>query len=490
MLHVVMVRVGTKYPIGYVEVLSDMLARNLSELPDVMPWCITDDPDSLPEDIEPIAHDRAYPGWWAKLQLFSPDMPWAEGDRVAYFDLDVAITGRLEDLVQHKGIVKDWGWPGFNSSVMVWDHGEHRKIWTQFTPDRIAQPSTGELAPLLPKGQVNGGDQEWISEIAPEFPLLPPEWCVSYRWQAADWPPADSKVVCFHGEPKPHEITEGWVPNIWKVGGFHQLPRSDGANVTQDIIDANVRSACERDLEWFTGQPAHKKTIAICCGGPSLKDSLPDIRWHRRNGARIVSVNNVLGFLMENGIKPDSHVMLDARPDNAEFVKSAPDGVKYMIASQCDPSVFDALQDRDVLLWHNMAEGMQPLFEPLAEAAMTGEGKPFALVPGGGFVGLRAISLAWLSGYRKVHVYGLDGSFRAGQHHAYSQSLNDGDKPIEVQLGQDGKRYQCARWMVRQAHEFQDAYGQLAERGVSVWVHGDGLIPDMAKALRQQLKAA
>jgi hypothetical protein len=44
--------------------------------------------------------------------------------------------------------------------------------------------------------------------------------------------------------------------------------------------------------------------------------------------------------------------------------------------------------------------------------------------------------------------------------------------------------------MVRQAHEFQEAYGQLAERGVSVWVHGEGLIPDMAKALRLERRAA
>lgn len=484
-----MVRVGSKYPIGYVEILSDMLARNLSERADIVPWCITDDPASLPPDIEPIAHDPRYPGWWAKLQLFSPEMPWAEGDRIAYFDLDVAITGRLEDLIQHKGIAKDFGWPGFNSSVMVWDHGEHRQIWDDFSLDLIDKPSEA-LKDLLPAGHANGGDQEWITQAAPQFPLLPVEWCVSYKWQAQDWPPSDSKVVLFHGDPKPHTITEGWVPNIWKRGGFTQLARSDGANVSTEVIHANVLSAIERDLEWFVGREAVKDTLVICCGGPSLKDHLKDIRDHRRRGARIASVNNVLGFLMQHGIKPDSHVMLDARPENAAFVQEAPEGIRYLIASQCDASVFDALKDRTVLLWHNMAEGMQSLFEPYAEAMMKGTGKPFALVPGGGFVGLRAISLGWLSGYRKIHIYGLDGSFRDGAHHAYPQALNDADKPIEVQLGSNGKRYQCARWMVRQAQEFQEAYVQLTERGVNLFVHGEGLIPDMARDLRSQRVAA
>lgn len=486
-----MVRVGSKYSPEYVRILSDMLARNLSERADVIPWCITDDPASLPDDVEAIAHDPDYPGWWAKLQLFSPRMPWDEGDRIAYFDLDSVITGRLENLIDRKGIIKDWGWPGFNSSVMVWDHGEHRQIWDLFSPEMIDAPTDNpELRVLLPRGQPNGGDQEWITRIAPEFPLLPEEWCVSYKWQAQGAPPPSAKVVCLHGEPKPHQITEGWVPSFWKVGGFHQLPRSDGANVGADVINANVLSACERDLEWFVGSAPNRETLVLCCGGPSLADSMADIRWHKRHGARVVSVNNVIGFLLEHNIRPDSHVMLDARPQNAAFVQNAPEGVKYLIASQCAPAVFEALKDREVLLWHNMAAGMEPIFEPYAKAMIEGRGKPFALVPGGGFVGLRALSLAWLSGYRKIHIYGMDGAFRDGKHHAYSQSLNDADRPIEVQLGPNGKRYQCARWMVRQAHEFEEAYLHLSKQGVSVFVHGSGLIPDMAKALRQERVAA
>jgi len=199
MIHVVSVRVGTKYGPEYVAILHDMIGRNLSNADDVRHWCLTDDPDSLPEGITAIPHFKILPGWWQKVGLFSPKMPWGVGDRVLYMDLDVVVTGRLEDLAERKGIIKDWHWPTYNSSVMVWDHGEHTLIWDAFHPSRITAP--GRLVPpeLLPKGQVNGGDQEWISHCAPDWPTFPPDWCVTYR-DAQTWPPNECKVVVFHGE--------------------------------------------------------------------------------------------------------------------------------------------------------------------------------------------------------------------------------------------------------------------------------------------------
>src|SRR5690606_31481313 len=97
------------------------------------------------------------------------------------------------------------------------------------------------------------------------------------------------------------------------------------------------------------------------------------------------------------------------------------------------------------------------------------ETKPVALVPGGGTVGLRAIALAWLSGYRNIHVYGMDSSYRDGEHHAYSQTMNDGEMMQTAILGD--KTYSCATWMVRQAMEFQKLYRHLEKEGVKIKVH-------------------
>jgi hypothetical protein len=97
------------------------------------------------------------------------------------------------------------------------------------------------------------------------------------------------------------------------------------------------------------------------------------------------------------------------------------------------------------------------------------ETHPVVLVPGGGTVGLRAINLCWLSGYNKIHVYGLDGSY-------------EGEETIGVVWR--GQTYRCARWMARQAEEFQKQYRDLTARGVQLHVHGRGLIPDLARTLK------
>ena len=97
--------------------------------------------------------------------------------------------------MERKGIIQDWHNPTYNSSVMVWDAGEHSEVWARLTP------AEAKSCP---------GDQDWLTKVG-GWDLLPPEWCVSYRTHAQVWPPYEAKVVCYHGEPKPHEITTGWT---------------------------------------------------------------------------------------------------------------------------------------------------------------------------------------------------------------------------------------------------------------------------------------
>ena len=492
----VCVNVGPRYGMEYVAILRDMVLRNctLMEHPQAF-WCVTDRKDELPEGVNAIPAPEGLPGWWAKVALFSPEMPWAEGDRGVYFDLDVAITGRLEDLVERKGIARDAGWPCHNSSVMVWDHGEHRDAWERFTPEVMTR-SPGPIVPanLLAAGMVNGGDQEWLTEVG-GWEEFPPEWCVSYKWQARSWPPNGAKVVIFHGDPKPADVTDGWVPNVWKIGGFTSLPEMKGVNTTEELRLSNIRENSKRDLPWFTGFRDDGSTAVIVCGAPSMKDHVAEIRWHaRQKKTKIISVNNAWRFLVENGVTPRIHVMLDARPENAAFIEGLPAETRLFLASQCHPSVFEAAEGRDVVLWHNGFGDMSQLWEELKPYHDT---HPILLVPGGCTVGLRALWLCAFSGFRRIHVYGIDSSYSGDAHHAYPQALNDGEATVEASL--HGKTYRCAPWMLRQADEFQQTWRDLRAyqsgpgapvEPVSIHVHGTGLIPDIAKALKAQERDA
>lgn len=475
MLNLVCVRTGKPYAPEYVTVLFDMLMRNLSQYEgEVKLWCVTDDPESLPEPVQAIPHDPSLRGYWQKVRLFSKDMPWADGERVAYFDLDVAITGRLEELVETKGTIKDWFYDSYNSSVMVWDVGEHREIWDSFDPAMMDEPSIG-------------GDQDWMWALK-GWETFPKEWCVSYRKYAKDWPPDGSKVVVFHGHPKPSEVTGTWVEKVWRIGGFTSLPKMTGANVSNEVIYANIEANVRRSVPWFVGDLPNRNTMVLVCGGPSLNDCIPDIKHHRRHGAKIVTVNNTLKVMLEHGIKPDAHVILDARPENVEFIKGIDAKVRYFIASQCDPCIFDALYDQDVVLWHNAVGDGTRLEEIAKPFESDAEQHAILQVPGGGTVGLRAMYLGFFSGYRKLHIYGMDGSYRGDKHHAYPQALNDGERTLTVQMGE--KQYKAAQWMIRQGEEFKGHYAHLTKLGMQIFVHGSGLIPDMWQVLRQQAKEA
>lgn len=482
MINIVSVRVGAKFDSDYVWKLHDQVARNLSTIPGQRHWCVTDDPHALPDGVTAIPHKPALPGWWQKCFLFSEDMPWADSERVAYFDLDVVITGRLEELVARKGIMADPHWPMFNTSCMVWDHGEHRQVWERFTLSMMDRP--GPHANLYPEGQVNGGDQEVVTALAPNWPIFPPDWCVSYT-AATLWPPNGAKVVVFHGEAnKPHLCPkESWVHNVWKVGGFTAFPEISGMNVERSHALANVEQNIKLDVDWFTGCPEQRGTLVLVCGGPSMKDHIRQIRDHKQRGAKIATVNNAMRYLLSLGIKPDHHIILDARPENVEFLQDAPEGIRYFLASQCDPSLFAALRHRDVVLWHNgIGDG-----EEIAQLCKDIP-KPSIIVPGGSTVGLRSLWLAYGSGYRLIHVYGMDSSYSGGEHHAYKQALNDADGTIEIALGD--KRYVCAKWMARQASDFQKALPELTKAGVRLFVHGTGLIPDLWRIMRAQKEAA
>lgn len=248
-------------------------------------------------------------------------------------------------------------------------------------------------------------------------------------------------------------------------------------NTPPEVMCAQAEDALARGLPLFVGLEANAGTAMVVGGGPSLADTLQTLRFHRERGGHIFSLNNTHDWLIEHGIFPQFHVMLDARQENAGFVRNPHEGVTYLIAAQCHPDVFNALAGQDVVVWLAEVEGM-------TEVAQRHKDKPITLVGGGSTVGLKAMALAYLWGYRRIRCFGFDSSYRGNRNHAFPQPLNDGEETIDVLHA--GKRFRCARWMARQAEDFQHQAPDLASKGVAIHVHGDGLIP----WINQQLETA
>ena len=226
-------------------------------------------------------------------------------------------------------------------------------------------------------------------------------------------------------------------------------------NAGLETVLANVRHNIRLDFQQIQPHPTNDVEVMLVGGGPSLKAQIPHIRKLREQGVKLVCLNNAYQYCLDHDIKPSAYVMVDARPFNVRFVKNTIPDCKYFIASQCDPSVFEALDKvRDqTYIWHTSAEEIQEALQEVYPRCYP--------VPGGSTVLLRAIPLFRMLGFKRFHIFGCDSCLEDGAHHAYEQQENDDQLVMPVRVG--GKEFKCNPWMVSQAREFIDLIGCMGD---------------------------
>jgi len=233
------VKWGAKYPNDYVNRLYNMIFRQINS--SFTLFCLTDDPEGLHSDIKPLPIlDTSLTGWWHKLSLFKQDFYGLSGD-ILYIDLDVVITGKLDDFFTYKPgnflITKDLKTGAYNSSVFRYSIGSQPQIWESFLAD-------SEMIT-----QKYHGDQDWISETVRDAELWPEKWVVSFKKQCKarikhsygptgkflrrigllkatgdSIIPKGARIVQFHGKPDPEDVMNGpydmyrqalWIKDYW-----------------------------------------------------------------------------------------------------------------------------------------------------------------------------------------------------------------------------------------------------------------------------------
>ena len=446
--------------VEYANVLFDSVRRNLPDGYEGRFVVFTDTPGEYEKGIEvrPLPGE-GLSGWWNKLALFKPGV-FEDGDRIVYLDLSAVITGRLDKLLDYRGefaILRDFYFPsGLQSSVMAWEAGKNSEIWEDYAAAGFPQDDPG-------------GDQVWIERTHLQKAVRLQDVLKGFfaSFKLLHGIPSQASVVIFHGNPKPHEIMTGWVPMVWKVGGFARAELDQVCNTETAKILANVRASWE--WPWFDYDYSHKGTACIVGGGPSLAAEIPRLKFYKSLGHVIFATNGAAAYLEAHGIVPDYHVMVDARPENAQFVAKPNKATKYLMASQCAPEVFENLRGQDVTVFHCLTEGMQELLGAVKD-------KPVVLIGGGTTVGMKAMLLAELMGFRTLQLFGMDSCYSGDQHHAYAQPLNDGERIIDAVYGD--RAFKCAAWMVGQAQDFIDFLQRFTG---TVQVAGDGLLAHIAR---------
>jgi len=195
----------------YVNILHDMILRNMSPEIQYRFICFTDDSTGINHWIETKPLPEAdLQGWWNKLALFKRGV-LKEGTQVFFFDLDTLVVSDLTEVMGYDGdlcLLRDFYRPdGLGSGLMSWKPESNYHIWDRWVACE---------KPLLA-----GGDQSWIERVAIDCDRWQdacPEKVISYKANCAPYPTKEASIVCFHGEPRPHGCTQKWVQDIWKVG--------------------------------------------------------------------------------------------------------------------------------------------------------------------------------------------------------------------------------------------------------------------------------
>lgn len=255
-------------------------------------------------------------------------------------------------------------------------------------------------------------------------------------------------------------------------------------NIDEEQVKQNVAYNIAQGWEQVGPHATNDIEVMIVGGGPTLDQYEDDIRRHRANGVKLITLNGAYNWALAKGLTPSAQIIVDARPFNARFVEPIVPDCKYMISSQCDPSVFANLPKDRTLIWHTSTEHIKEILNKQYELWFS--------VPGGSTVLLRAIPLLRMLGFRRFHLYGCDSCLMNGVHHTYPQTENDGQIVIPVVVTadgsvnpvtngvQNGSVFYCHPWMISQANELMDLIRVLGDE-IELEVYGDGLLAHILK---------
>jgi hypothetical protein len=187
----------------------ERLAAGVREhAPGVDFWCLT---DTVVPGVECVPLVRDWPGWWAKINLFSPALDMG-GRRYAYFDLDTLVLGDLSDLFSYEGefaMLSDFYRPEIPASgVMLFRPGAiTERLWAAFTadPERIMR-------------RHRRSDHWYATQCEPDrLQDLYPGRIASLKLHCRRERPGDGvSVVCGHGRPRLDQPAAGWAYTEWR----------------------------------------------------------------------------------------------------------------------------------------------------------------------------------------------------------------------------------------------------------------------------------
>ena len=262
-------------------------------------------------------------------------------------------------------------------------------------------------------------------------------------------------------------------------------------NTSEEQIISNIRENSKLGLkEMVPYGPDPDVEVMLLCGGPTLSDFEDEIIKKRAQGVKLITTNGSYNWAISKGLEPSLQCIVDAREFNKRFTEQCEltKKTQFGICSQCSPEIFKNLPLDRTYMWHGTLseDAMAAITECYGE-----QNKDWFPIPGGSTIGLRALCLLQMLGFRNIYIYGLDSCVfpdRADRsHHAYEQEENDyikGTIPMVLAAGTKyEKTFQCQPWQVWQLREFEYQIPRMAEvPDLKLQIKGDGAVAYMIES--------
>jgi SAM-dependent methyltransferase len=184
--------------------------------------CLTDMEDEV-DFCKTLPLEFNWKGWWSKIELFKSGKFGYE--RVVFFDLDTVIVGNIDSLLTYSkapfaalgtwrpearkaGVIR---MDSLGTGMMImYNAGSAMSfLFDEFNEDYIRTCKWGDQEYLFNKMREHSVSYAMLQDDIPGI--------YSYKKNCINKLPANARVVCFHGRPRPWQVDNiKWVKNNWR----------------------------------------------------------------------------------------------------------------------------------------------------------------------------------------------------------------------------------------------------------------------------------
>jgi hypothetical protein len=208
---------GGDYTVDYVNHIANSIKENVT-----LPYkfvCLTDLSDGFCGNVHQIMQfDSDLPKWWGKIELFKPGK--FNTSKIFYVDLDTIILRNIDDIIKYGGEffgLRDFYHQyGLGSGLMCWknDNPKLFQIYERFMENPTANMNNNRFGDQEFIGGVLGKNMDYVQDLYPKQVVSYKKDCVK-NGGVIEIPP-ESKIICFHGPPRPHQVRDPVLSRYWR----------------------------------------------------------------------------------------------------------------------------------------------------------------------------------------------------------------------------------------------------------------------------------